>query len=583
MSDPRSTHGALAPPAPAAPTELLEEARLGGSEAGRVVNAALLALSRTARSFTLYDAHNKAVREFLGDLRTKLARALEVVGGSLELEVRPFELALGGEVVYLERERERSLAFRLFRDGVRALTLRPGLSWDEILGLVEILSVRYTGVRQQEDDIVTLLSKAAFPHLGFVAIEGFAPDEEVQEEGTQAANLVHVEPPPDWDLPAPVLGEAAPLAFRPLPESALRALREEQSDDTMARECVDLILELLDCVSDEREAMAEEDVEGLVFEVRDFLLAEGRFDALLEIVPALERSAAGDMRPRPSILARFGGGDPLRRLVEGQRRRGGSPPPLAVRYLQSVPGNHLADLLDLLEAEREEPMRAALVALVSALAEDRPRVLLERLERADATTATVLLQALVQAAPAQAVEAALALKDRPVPALQVAALHALALSAYTPIVGRGVVPLLASAHAEVRSAAVEYLAACGDPRAYEALVKHARERAGHGLTSDEAEELGEALARQDPAKALALFADWLHPHTLLQRVVESPAQKLLHRLAVAGLARVPGEPAEKELRSFLEKSSGELHQLCLTALVQRRREQRTRNGGGHAG
>jgi len=583
MSDARIVRGSVAPPAPAPPAELVEEARLGGSEVGRVVNAALLALSRTARCFTLYDANNKAVREFLSDLRAKIVKALEVAGGPVELEVRTFELVLRGEVVYLERERERSLAFRLFRDGVRALILRPGLSWDEILGLVEILSVRYTGVRQQEDDIVTLLSKVAFPHIGFVAIEGFAPDEEVLEEGTPAPNLVHIEPPPDWDLPAPALGAAAPLAFRPLSENDRRALCAEQTDDTTARECVDLLLDLVDCVCDERTAMNEDDIETLAFEVRDFLLSEANFDALLEIVPALGRSASGDMRPRPSILARFGGGEALRRLAEGQRRRGGGLPPEAVRYLRSVPGNHLADLLDLLQAERDEAMRAALVALIAALAEERPQVLVERLGRADAATAAILLEALEQAAPTQAVEAALALKDHPDPTLQVAALHALARSPYTPVVGRGVVPLLASLHAPVRNAAVAYLAACGDPRAYEALVKHVRERAGHGLTSDEAEGLGEALARQDPADALALFADWLHPHTLLQRVVESPAQKLLHRVAVAGLARVPGEEAEKELRSFLEKSSGELHQLCLSALVQRRREQRAREGSGHAG
>ena len=582
MSDPRAETGTLAPPAPKA--EIVEEARLGASETGRAVNSALLALSRTARSFTLYDAHNKAVREFLDELRTKLAKALEVAGGALDLEVRSFELALGGEVVYLERERERSLAFRLFRDGVRRLIFRPGLSWDETLGLVEILSVRYSGVRQQEDDIVTLLSKAAFPHLGFVAIEGFAPDEEMEEDGTPAASLAHIGPPPDWDLPAPALPtETAPLTFRPLSESALRALSAEQGDDTAARECVDLVLDLLDRVSDEREAMVEEDVEDFVFEARDFLLAEGRFDALLEIVPALERSAAGDMRPRPSILARFGGPEPLRRLVDGQRRHGGGASPEAVRYLHAVPGNHLADLLDLLEAERDEEVRAALVAFIGALAEDRPRVLLERLERSDAQTAVVLLRALSHAAPAQAAPAALALLDRPDPALQVAAAGALALSPYTPAGGRAIVALLASPYAEVRSAAVEYLAACGDARAYDALVRHAQERAGHGLTNDEAEGLGEALARQEPARAIALFADWLHPHTLLQRVVESPAQRVLHRLAVAGLGRVPGEEAEKELRTFLEKSSGELHQLCLAALVQRRREQRGRDGGSHVG
>ena len=37
----------------------------------------------------------------------------------------------GAEVVYLERNRERSLAFRLFRDGVRRLTISPDVAWEE--------------------------------------------------------------------------------------------------------------------------------------------------------------------------------------------------------------------------------------------------------------------------------------------------------------------------------------------------------------------------------------------------------------------------------------------------------------------
>jgi hypothetical protein len=188
---------------------------------------------------------------------------LEVSGGALELEVRAFELALRGEVVYLERDRERSLAFPLYRDGVRRLSLRPGLAWEEILGLVEILSVRYTGVRQQEDDIVTLLSKAAFPHVRFVAIEGFSPDEEEADEGPTAA-VEHIVPRADWDLPAPSLEATAPFAVRPLSADALAALRREQDDDTVARECVDLVVDLAERVADDHDPLNEDDVEGRV-------------------------------------------------------------------------------------------------------------------------------------------------------------------------------------------------------------------------------------------------------------------------------------------------------------------------------
>src|SRR5512136_798858 len=91
--------------------ELAEEAQLGGTPAGRAANAALRAISRTARSFLLYDPHNDAIRSFLEDLRARMEEALRAAG-TLALEVRPFELVLNGEVVYLERDRERSLAFR---------------------------------------------------------------------------------------------------------------------------------------------------------------------------------------------------------------------------------------------------------------------------------------------------------------------------------------------------------------------------------------------------------------------------------------------------------------------------------------
>lgn len=585
MGDPQLPHGEPVSGAAPSAADLGEEVRLGGSEAGRAANAALLALSRTARSFTLYDARNQAVREFLADLRAKVGKALELQqAGPLELEVRSFELVLHGEVVYLERERERSLAFRLFRDGVRSLSLLPGLDWDDLLGLVEILSLRYSGVRQQEDDIVTLFSKANFAHLRFTAIEGFRADEELHEADAPADVMGHVAPPADWDLPLPGLPPAAALHYRPLTAATLERLRGEHGDLSAAREALDLVLELLERVNDSLDELDEEHVEGLVFEVRDFLLAEGRYPELLELVSALGHSAAGDLRPRPSILARFGGAEPLRHLVRHEQRGTGEPPEQAFAYLRSVPGNPLAELIDMLEAEQEEAQRPALRALVAGLAGDRPRLMLERLETADARLACDLLGALQRALPELAVDAALKLKDRSEPPLQLAAARALGAASFTPAIARALVQSLSSKHPEVRSAAVESLAAFRDPRVQEALVRHAQEHSGKGMTEEEAELLGEALARQDPSAALGLFSDWLHPRTMLERVASSPGQRLLHRVAVAGLARLPGEEPEKVMRWFLGKCTGDLHQFCLAALVQHRREQqRARSEGGHAG
>jgi len=106
---------------------------------------ALLALTRAARSFTLYEPTNKVVRTLIADYRDRVRHVLDTFG-PLALEVHAFELLFGSEVVYVEKDRERSLAFRLFRDGVRQLTFDPGTTWEELLRLLEILSIRYTGV-----------------------------------------------------------------------------------------------------------------------------------------------------------------------------------------------------------------------------------------------------------------------------------------------------------------------------------------------------------------------------------------------------------------------------------------------------
>ena len=118
-----------------------DEHALGDSEQGRSINEALRALSRAARSFLIYDTNNDAIRLFLEDYREAMETAL--LYGPVSLEIRPFELVLDHEVVYLDRNRERSLAFRMFRDGVRRLEIEPNVPWSELLKLLKFVSPIY--------------------------------------------------------------------------------------------------------------------------------------------------------------------------------------------------------------------------------------------------------------------------------------------------------------------------------------------------------------------------------------------------------------------------------------------------------
>ena len=215
----------------------------------------LLALTKAARSFTLYDPANKVVRKLIGEYREKTRQVLDTYG-TLALTVHPYELLLGEEVVYKDADRERSLAFRLFRDGIRRVQFEQATTWEELVRLLQILSIAFTAIRQQEDDLVTLLRKAGFEHIRIAAIEGFLPEEE-QTEASLAAATQHAgqerrDPPAQWDLPFPPLKEAAPLRYRPVSEELLERLRAEEAETTVAPEAVRVALELLHLAARDR-------------------------------------------------------------------------------------------------------------------------------------------------------------------------------------------------------------------------------------------------------------------------------------------------------------------------------------------
>src|SRR5690242_10626519 len=148
--------------------------------------------------------------------------------GALVLEVRGYELLVGGEVVYHDRDREKSLAFRLYRDGIRRLTLTAEVGWDELVRLVEIVAVRCTALRSTEEDLVTLLRKAELRGVHLEAVEGFVPAEEAPEPAAPAADEAGLrgaaELPRDWDMPLQKLPAPGPLEYRAIDAAALAAL-----------------------------------------------------------------------------------------------------------------------------------------------------------------------------------------------------------------------------------------------------------------------------------------------------------------------------------------------------------------------
>jgi hypothetical protein len=553
----------------------LEERRLGGSPHAVGANAALLALTRSARSFTLYDPSNKVVRTLIGDYRDKLGRVLEAFG-PLVLEVHPFELLLGREVVYLERDRERSLAFRLFRDGVRRLSFEPGMTWEEMLRLLQILSIRYTGVRQQEDDLVTLLRKASFGSLGVAAIEGFVPEEEQAEPplgDLLRGAAERFEAPPRWDLPLPPFPEAAPLRCRAVgPELALR-LRSEEAEEAVPREAVRAVAELL-------HAPGRPDLEavlGFALEVREFLLVEQRVDLVAELGRVVRRALEATPGAADAFLGSFLDARTIGALVRALRPDREEPPGPFLELLDAAPVVALGHLVGLLAEEGQGPRAPLLRGLVVRGFRHAPHALVERLREAKGQVARVLLHLLAEVDPAAALRAALEATTDDDHELQQEALRQVAGAPFGPEVARGLHHLADSRFEDVRLQALPLMAARGGPRVFPALQAHAEKRTA-SLGAAEAGATGRALARASARAALDLFRAWIEPKQggLLARLVKMPAPPALQRVALAGLRDVPGAEAAALLGRLAEHGEAEVADQAAAALDARPRG----TGGG---
>lgn len=131
-------------------------------------------LARTLKTCRLYDEANPTVVRFREELTSSLT-ALIARSGPLRLEISPNQLSYAGAEVHVGRSRDDNLAGVLHRDGIRLLTLEPGIDAREVESLVDQL-LQVTGPSPGEDDLVTLLWDADLPHVvaETVPVEGEA-------------------------------------------------------------------------------------------------------------------------------------------------------------------------------------------------------------------------------------------------------------------------------------------------------------------------------------------------------------------------------------------------------------------------
>ena len=122
-------------------------------------------ITKGVRATQLYLPNNpvyqRAVDNVRGGFRTLFQSVDELV-----LQVTEGELKWEDEVVYSNDNKSESIAWTLYKDGVRSLTFRPGLEADELVRFLNILHQARNLQADAADDLLTLLWEQDFQYIG---------------------------------------------------------------------------------------------------------------------------------------------------------------------------------------------------------------------------------------------------------------------------------------------------------------------------------------------------------------------------------------------------------------------------------
>lgn len=139
------------------------------------------ALVKTIKASRTYPANNPTLHKFQVELESRTWSCLKEVG-DIVLTVQQFDLLYENYSVYHNADRNDSLAFRFYGDGVREITFREGLEPHELRGFLDVVK-RAVETAQVQDDVVTLLWERDFRHISYY----FIPLEDLTEESGQIA------------------------------------------------------------------------------------------------------------------------------------------------------------------------------------------------------------------------------------------------------------------------------------------------------------------------------------------------------------------------------------------------------------
>ncbi|HJP57656.1 MAG TPA: HEAT repeat domain-containing protein [Gemmatimonadales bacterium] len=145
-------------------------------------------LVKAMRAFQMYLPNNPIYQRAAQQVRAAFAPVWAATD-TLELQVVETDLHWEGEVVYQQLSKSDSFAWALYKDGMRVLTLRPGVEEQEIIRFLDVVNRARFLAADASDDLLTLLWAEEFQWISYQFAEAYGDTAPPERQG-QAAEKV---------------------------------------------------------------------------------------------------------------------------------------------------------------------------------------------------------------------------------------------------------------------------------------------------------------------------------------------------------------------------------------------------------
>ena len=520
---------------------------MGAETAG--VERALGAIGTTFRLTRLYPPSHPAVLEALRQIGETLPPLAAL--GTLEWKVGVTGLHWHGQHLLPRNAQIAQLAGLLYARGVRAVTLNPGMTPDQVLALFHVA----TGALPHDDATLGRITlalgrrsatrldrlRAPTPAEGVPAVPA-SPEPPAASASLPPAPPIPTAPPPTYPAPPPQSPAAVPAA--PSAESLLASRRASAAfrPDVLPVdvEVKRAVAGLRTATTPEEQRVAVEKLHALaeqLIALHDVAIVADAIAALDRLLPTVQDPGVLGAIDKAALALSD------RALVERLvHRLGESRVPTdelesvvaAVGALASVSMGLVIDAFVAAPAELRAPYRAT----IRAAADRAIEPLQGKLADAEPTVVAAAAEFLGVTGSPQAVSLLLPLLRHTSEYVREAALLGLAEAGGREI-ARPAMPALKDESVAVRSAAARAVAAGGDPSSSTVLIRRMEQEPDEGVQA----ELLRAIGRLGSKEALEVLAKYAEPGGMMHR--RSP---MVRAAAVDGLRYL----TRPEARGLLE-------------------------------